>query len=60
MFIYKKASYKIFTLSPKFCWADSALRAPLVWISGGSSLVQSLIKETLSPFELGQFFIFKG
>ena len=60
MFIYKKASYKIFILSPKFCWADPALRAPLVWISGGSSLVQSLIKETLPPFELGQFLIFRG
>ena len=22
MFTYKKVSYKIFTLVPKFCWAD--------------------------------------
>ena len=60
MFTYKNASYKIFALNPKFCWADHALRASLVWISGGSSLVQSLIKETLPPFELGQFLIFRG
>ena len=60
MFTYKKASYKIFPLSPKFCWADPAFGASLVWISGGSSLVQSLIKETFPPFELGPFLIFRG
>ena len=60
MFTYKNISYKILALSPKYCWADPTLGASLVWIFGGSSLVQSLINETLPPFELGQFLIFRG